>query len=311
MDESKEIMTRYLLGELSETEQSALEERYFTDPEVFNQVLKIESELVDGYARDELSKELRARFERSYMAHPSRIARVEFAEALTNRIDQNNDVAINIKPNAWWRSLLDSLYNPGPVLKLSVAMATVLLMIGGVAWIFIETQQSNREVARLEAAAEAEQQRLERERKQNADEAKRRDAELAAQQGSSPQITPSPTPKSNSPARTITFALTVAGVRSGNNSQTPTLVIPADTTQAQLILNLRSNDFPSYRATLQTVAGTEILNQTNIKPKGTRFTFTVPASKLVNGDYVLTLRGVSPNGEVEDLTKSLFRVDKK
>jgi hypothetical protein len=38
MDESEQMMTRYLLGELSESEQSALEEKYFIDPQVFKQV---------------------------------------------------------------------------------------------------------------------------------------------------------------------------------------------------------------------------------------------------------------------------------
>ena len=48
-------MRRYLLGELSESEQSDLEEKYFTDPQVFNQVLKTERELVDAYVRGQLS----------------------------------------------------------------------------------------------------------------------------------------------------------------------------------------------------------------------------------------------------------------
>ncbi|PYS70334.1 MAG: hypothetical protein DMF69_13855 [Acidobacteria bacterium] len=59
MKESEQMMTRYLLGELSESEQSVLEKEYFTDPQFFDQMLKIENELVDDYVRGRLSKEVR------------------------------------------------------------------------------------------------------------------------------------------------------------------------------------------------------------------------------------------------------------
>jgi anti-sigma factor RsiW len=88
MNELERTMTRYLLGELSESEQSALEARYFADPQVFNEILETESELVDGYVRGQLANEVRERFERSYMAHPERSERVKFAAALAARLDQ-------------------------------------------------------------------------------------------------------------------------------------------------------------------------------------------------------------------------------
>jgi len=59
MDELEQNTRRYLLGELSEEEQAALERSYFTDSNVFNQVLQVESELVDAYARGQLSTEMR------------------------------------------------------------------------------------------------------------------------------------------------------------------------------------------------------------------------------------------------------------
>ena len=41
---------------------------------------------------------------------------------------------------------------------------------------------------------------------------------------------------------------------------------------------------------------------------GARFVFTVPARQLTRGDYALTLSGITPQGEVDNLSKSLFRV---
>lgn len=309
MDESKEMMTRYLLGELAAQEQSALEEKYFADPEVFNQVLKIENELVDGYARDQLSKELRERFERSYMAHPSRMERVKFAEALVSRLDQGQpSVTLRApKPVSSWQKLIAALRGQPFALQLSMA-AVILLIVLGSLWFFVDRARRQREAALIQAANEERQ----RHSQQVADEEKRTKEELTAREGTQPTPELSPTPKVS---RSVSLALTVGGVRGGSNTQIPTLVLAPGVTQAQLLLTLKESDYPGYRATLRTAAGVEIFRQTNVNPRrttaGSNFAFTVPAGKLARGDYVLTLSGVSPNGEVEDLTKSLFRVEKK
>jgi len=41
------------------------------------------------------------------------------------------------------------------------------------------------------------------------------------------------------------------------------------------------------------------------------FGFSLPSSKLTSGDHMLTLGGSLQNGEFEDVSKSLFRVEKK
>jgi anti-sigma factor RsiW len=312
MDESEQTMRRYLLGELSEPQQSALEEKYFADPEVFNQILKAESELVDGYVRDNLPMETRAQFEQSYMVHPSRNERVKFAAALANRLGQVevSEPVSEPSPVSWWQRLLDSLGGQRPGLRLSVALATVIIMLGGVS-VLIVIRRSQREAAQVQLA-QAEQQRREREISQQAANEGNRANEPAANQGA---VEPSPSQIRQPEPRSVALALTVGGVRGGGNGQTPTLIIPADANQARLLLNLKENDYPSYNASLQRVAGAEIFSQRGVRPArvktGASFVFTVPAGKLESGDYVLTLRGVNPDGEVDELSKSLFRVVKR
>lgn len=323
MNELEQTMTRYLLGELSESEQSALEEKYFTDPQIFNEVLKTESELVDGYVRDQLSTEVRERFEQSYMLHPRRRERVKFAEALATSLDQIEASGTRAEqsplPVSRWQKLLASLRGQGPTLRFSIALATLLVMLGGV-WIFIESRrQQQSELAQTQAAHETQQRREREPSQQPADEGKRAE-ELAAEQERAERSTqqipqPTPTPPLNSAPRSVFLALTVGGVRGGDNTKIPTLVIPPGTTQARLQLNLKENNYPSYRASLQTIAGVEIFSQRGVKPRraktGASFVFTVPARKLASGDYILTLRGINPDGEVDDLSKSLFRVEKR
>jgi anti-sigma factor RsiW len=318
MNELEQTMQRYLLGELSESEQSALEEKYFTDPQTFNEVLEIESELVDGYVRGQLANEVRERFEQTYMANPARGERIKFAAALAARLDQTKQPVTNREqatlPVSWWQRLLVSLRGQSPTLKFSMALATLVVVLGGV-WFFVESQRRQQsELARTQAAREA-QQRRERELSQPPAEQGKQAEELAAERGRverSPEQTPQPSPTISSAPRTVSLALIVGGVRGGDNTKIPTLVIPPDATQARLLVTLKENNYPSYRASLQTIAGVEIFSQTGVKPgrakTGASFVFTVPAHQLAAGDYVLTLRGNNPDGEVDDLSKSLFRV---
>jgi len=320
MNELEQTMQRYLLGELSESEQSALEEKYFTDPQIFNEVLEIESELVDGYVRGQLANEVRERFEQTYMANPARGERVKFAAALAARLDQIKQPVTNREqatlPVSWWQRLLASLRGQSPTLKFSMALATLVVVLGGV-WFFVESwRRQQSELARTQAAHEAQQQREREQSQPPAEQGKQAEelAELKRVEPTPEQITqPSPT---ISPApRSVSLALTVGGVRGGDNTKIPTLVISPDTTQARLQLTLKENNYPSYRASLQTIAGVEIFSQTGVKPgrakTGASFVFTVPAHQLAAGDYVLTLRGNNPDGEVDDLSKSLFRVEKR
>src|SRR5258708_8364808 len=107
MNESEQTIG-YLLGDLSESEQTALEEEYFTDPPAFDKMVNAENELVDSYARGRLTPRLRKRFEQYYLAHPKRRERTKFAQALVTKLDQIEvDRAADSKAELapWWRRL--------------------------------------------------------------------------------------------------------------------------------------------------------------------------------------------------------------
>src|SRR5215471_15834273 len=109
MNESNQILTRYLLGELSDADCSALEQRYLADPALFDQIVEVENELVDGYARGRLEAETRQRFESYYLKHSRRRERAVFAEALVAKADSTRLVPASIPEVAWWRRLTASI----------------------------------------------------------------------------------------------------------------------------------------------------------------------------------------------------------
>src|SRR5262245_61060877 len=89
IDSQEEMIKRYLLGELSEAEQIALEDEYFIDSSVYDRFYKAEDELLDRYARGSLSNADRERFERRYLTNPQRRRHVKFAKALAQVVDEN------------------------------------------------------------------------------------------------------------------------------------------------------------------------------------------------------------------------------
>jgi hypothetical protein len=308
MTNQEQIIQRYLLGELPEAEQSTLEEAYFNDQRLFDRMLQVENELVDKYARGLLSPPTRERFEKYYLTHPKRRERANFARALAARLDESDEVAGVSQPDAesFWNRLLVSMRGPKLALGFSVAL---LLMTGVSAWFLFETR-------RLRQDFIAQEQR-ERELQQQATSERQRAEQLAAElerRADQPPVSPSPTPIKSVPAF-ASLVLTIGGTRSVEGGSPGLLVIPAGTEQVRLQLDLRENNYASYQAVLQAAGGREVFAAARLVAKpartGASLALTIPAQRFASGDYILTLRGVSKTGEVEDVSKSLFRVDRK
>ena len=305
----QEHIQRYVLGELPEADQVALEQAYFNDQRLFAQMVQAENELVDKYARGLLSPPTRKRFEEYYLAHPKRRERAKFAETLAARLDQMKEVGVVAKPTSEsiWTRLVASMRAPRLVWGLSIAL---LLMTGLASWLLFERRRLREEYA-------AQHQR-ERELQQQATiERQRAEAlasELERQRADQPPISPSPAPPKSVPAF-ASLVLTIGGTRSVDGASPSLLVIPAGTEQVRLQLDLRENNYATYRAVLQAAGGREVFASARLVAKpartGASLALTVPAQRFASGDYILTLKGVNKTGEVEDVSKSLLHVERK
>src|SRR5206468_403152 len=76
------VLVKYLLGDLSETEQVQVEDRAFADTEYLDAIEAVEADLIDTYVRGGLSQFERRAFERRFLTSPNRWSKVEFARAL-------------------------------------------------------------------------------------------------------------------------------------------------------------------------------------------------------------------------------------
>ena len=83
---------RYLYNEMTDDERARIEEEFFDDDELFFEVVSLENELVDFYARGKFPAAELARFERSLEALPERRAKIANAVALQSHIEAEKDV---------------------------------------------------------------------------------------------------------------------------------------------------------------------------------------------------------------------------
>lgn len=83
----------------------------------------------------------------------------------------------------------------------------------------------------------------------------------------------------------------------------------------RLQLTLQDHEYSSYGVTIGAVGGQEIFRRSALRPtsdtSGARLTLVVPARRFDAGDYMLTLQGTTSSGEIEDLSQSLFHVEKR
>lgn len=86
LNEDEILITKYLLGELSEEAQEELEVRYFAEDEVFRRLLYIEEQLIERYAQGMLSEPDREGFERYFLLSAERRERLATAMASINCI---------------------------------------------------------------------------------------------------------------------------------------------------------------------------------------------------------------------------------
>lgn len=287
----KNLVRRYLLGDLPEREQLQLEEAYFANHETFEQVWDWENELVDSYVRGQLTKQERDLFERNYLITPKHQQRVAIARRLVQAADAavvpTREIVTEASPS-WWTNFL--AFISVPQMAWGGAVALLLLTLGGW-WIFRPTGEEP--VARVTPQPSS---------------------------TASPIVTtPSPVPTTSpaqpapqvsptaQPAVPAILALALGGALRKSGDVQP-LAIPRGTKQVRLQLPLEGEAYSSYQIRLRSIAGAAVLNQTASAANKKAVMVLIPANKLSPGDYILTLSGVTSSNEIEELQQHLLRV---
>jgi hypothetical protein len=335
---SEARLTRYLLGEGSPGERERLEVEYFADEKAFARMLSAEDDLIDAYARGQLSADQRRQFEKKFLNSNEGRERVQFARMLAGA---ESDPPVNEVP-APTPGFLASLLAGGVALRFA-AVAVVIVLVGSEAWLLVDRTRTQNELNAL---------RVENEKLQRVAAAERaRSEQLALQVNPAAQASPPPpaeiidhrkprervvntadakigrpkdgTQGATNVANLLTLEPDVVVLRSGNvrsvnggSGNTVAVSSKATFIKMRVVVDGESS-YPKYRATITKPEGDPVWNSGSFTPQantdgveGIALT-PVPAKDLRPGDYILSLEGEQADGSTEPVAKYSFRVVKK
>ena len=328
--------SQYLLGLSSEVERERLEAEFFADDDAFQEMLTAEDDLIDAYARGELSAKERKQFEKRFLTSPQGRERLQFARALAG--PQAVEPAPDVGGSTWWPGFFASLTGHSAFVRAGVVMA-VLAVTVAFSWLLVERARMNNELRELRAervqlnerAAEL-QRSVDSERAQNA-ETMAQLKDLRERSTNVQQDIPSQVGQRRRIERRDSGESYVAGDRrdqsdiplDGVNVTISTLSpgttrggggntvrVPRNASVIRLRLGLDTTpSHENYNAVIETVGGRPVWHRDSFNPFTTGSDILrIPAKDLPAGDYILLLTGKHPDGTFERVAEYSFRVVK-
>jgi hypothetical protein len=319
------LIRRYLLGEIAEQDRNPIELRLLSDPQYFNQLVRIEEELTDQYVRCELSRHEREMFEDHFMNAPERREDVAFALALHRYISSEaTGRTVTSGPRAWMAFLTDWSPRWRVAMNASLACAALLLTVA-VAWLLMETARLQRRLAEV-GAERAESMRVEQELKRQVDEQRSRAEGLARQlEISRSQLVQmdreiAGLSKAAGSTQTEVGVVSLAlfpglGRDATNTAQTRTAILSPGAMRLRLALWTDHPGPARYRAEALTADGDFVWSQDALRDRSTRIgkavVITLPVALLTRNAYIITLSAAAAGNNYERIGSYYFEIIRK
>lgn len=319
----------FLLGEMSETERSAFEERFVAGEDLFEQMRVVEDELTESYVRGTLPAAEKEKFERSFLTTERRRNRVAFTRTMLDKLTEQKQAAAVKKTEtiAAGPSIWDSIagFFKTPSLAFGAAFALLVLIFGG--W-FLTRNANETEIVRQATPTPTPQTiqpnatansptNIDVPVKSNANVPEKTPEKIPDNKNISPNVNReapnknqnSDTPKQNTSRIAPVLALFTGAVRA--EGKIAELNLPKDVVGASLQLNLESQDYKIYRVDIADADGNPVFQSRKLKARNSKINLFVPAAKLARGDYVVKLSALNPQKETESVADYAFRVNRK
>lgn|GEM_PF-5207465 len=293
---TNEELTRYLLGEMPEEEQTDFEMRYFSDGQLFGELCARRNNLIDSYVSGRLSPPMRERFEAGIDKSWAINERIRFAETLQGAIDTRS-VGLRSAPRTRYgqtRAALSSLMASYGRL---IIVAAILLVLLGVGWLILRSRHQesidvNQAGSGNPSSVSADKSATDR-----------------------PNLTTSPASAQthDNSGSILTVPLTSDLTSTASDARADVLVLPS-IVLVKLVLIVDDPRDADYTAVVTTAKDAEIFKTGSLKPHpndaGRGVDLYVPANRLPDGDYVIHLSGVTANNETIAVGNYYLRVRK-
>jgi len=295
-----DAIRRFLFGRLGFAEQTAFEERLFTDDSLEARVRLAEFDLADDYALERLSAADRKAFEKKFLLSAERKRQLTISRALGDRFASASTVGHKARPGAISRRfrLLFGFNQRAWRFAFGVAALAVLV---AAAWLILKRSHQGQSVNPPPIVRSSPSPNSKREMRHPPGP-------------SSPpehQTTPSPMPPHAPTASPAILSVDLLSDASRDRDTTPLIDLPKGQHDiVRLQLALKRNQTGRYRADLLTVDGQSIFSSQSLQSTDTeagQVDFDVPAALLKTGDYRVSLRRAD-DGSKRAVASYHFRV---
>jgi len=313
--DQQETAIRYLLGELSEEDQTRLAEQFFLDERKFEELEIAEDELIDRYVRDELSTKDKRSFE-TRMSSPRIVERIELARILAKKTESlpQSQVVENADVS-WWRQLFGATGTLS--LRPLFVASLILLIFTSAALVFVgikwrdesrrltQQQRQQEELDRQMAEQRARYGELEgslQKLRQEKEEQEKREARYQEQIEELQRQTQS---------LALSFTLFPGSVRGVSDSKNR-VTIQRGVSLINLDLEIGAGEFSRYNAYVQDSDSNTISKHPGLKPiprRGSKYIRCAVAAKLLRpGVYNVHVEGVTAPRETQNFEDYQFQV---
>jgi len=300
--EKEEQLISYLLRDMSEAERKEIAQQFFADDELFEQLLVVENDLIDRYARGKLSAEKERLFEQSYLTTQPRRNRVATAKALIQTATESRVAKKNSQETkkteklsllAWLRQPVGGIAWARGVVAALILFAVLIVVI----LLWMNRNQKSNEIVETPPKP-------------------------------SPSISPTPdnqpspsplneenknTPEKKTPdaetQKPLIATLLISGNAGRDGGTTPTATIYENTSAVRLQIKIKDTAYSSYSVTVRRASGTrDVWTQENLEATKGLVATTIPSQNLSQGDFLFVVEGKSDDGTKEIVKEGYFKI---
>jgi hypothetical protein len=294
-------LRKFLLGTLPAAEREAIEDRFMSESELFEALNAAEEDLLEAYARGELSAPEREQIERHLLLVPRNRERARLLLTMQTAFAQRTHATAEPARQTKFRNFFQ------PRIWRYALLAACLILVCGIGWWLLRGREQGDLRAdktprpNINASPEKRQQPAppKPEPTLNAHPSPANENGSNVNHGADkPKSSPlndetAPPHRAVTQPFVATLVLSAGATRS--EGRVPELSLPAGAQAAQIKLMLETNDYMGYRAVLTDEDGAPIWTSGALKAREQTVTLNIPARVLREGDYFLKLNGLDAN----------------
>ncbi|MBC7910249.1 MAG: zf-HC2 domain-containing protein [Pyrinomonadaceae bacterium] len=292
------ILRQFLLGALPAAEREAVEDRFMVEGELFAALGATEEDLLEEYARGELSAPEREQIERHLLLVPRNRERARLLRTMQTAFAQRTHAPAEPTRQTKFRNF----FQPR-VWRYALLAACLIVACGFGWWLLRGREQGDLQVKKapqpvIAVPPEKRQQPAPSNSPLMAHPPKNDNGSNINHGSDKPQSSPlndetAPPHRAATQPFIATLILSAGATRS--EGRVPELSLPAGAQAAQIKLMLETNDYAGYRAVLTDEDGAPIWTSGALKAREQTVTLNLPARFLREGDYFLKLNGLEAN----------------